>query len=544
MRITFTNQPNQQSKSVYNYSGIVLKSDAKKVADNSSDENSAIDKNENSNLSSRIALITFAGIIGLLMLTRGMQKNTNIYLNKFKDYIERKLEYSSLNGSSKKSAFYEYIIRKTNSFIRKSESINNITSIKDILFMKLMYKTKPTKKIHSAITKYFENLSQKTVQKSYQKTIQQFKLMNNKFDELDELILKNSPDEEIEFNNQKYKKKELVQKAKEYREKANWIFDAFTNKETMEHRYKYMNEVTDSLYSNFWDASFKGFWSKDNKFKKKEMWHTFIAAEQIKGDKTLLARNIALARNSLSYTSTEHTNFIHNYVKKLDGIVPPNDKEGIELINRLSWFSKQAEIFETNKESFLRELEKLEEHNIPASGNVIADTQNKFKKSYIKLIKDYINETAPGEIQDMMSIYYKIAPFELSKTGAALSVKKAVQSFDKSVNTEIVEFFDKIRDLKLGSAPTDVLTIVLSFIMLSMGLGYAKDKDERLSVMLKSGIPIVGAISTAAFSATKLVSGGKSLALGLLSGVILNQLGIFANNAYKLNANKIQTIDV
>ena len=152
---------------------------------------------------------------------------------------------------------------------------------------------------------------------------------------------------------------------------------------------------------------------------------------------------------------------------------------------------------------------------------------------YIDIIENFVNENARGELQYMLSIYYKIAPFELEKRGALLAIKKAVKSFDKSVELESVEFFDKVRDLRLGSAPTDVLTIVLSFITLSFGLGYAKDNDKRISIMNRSGIPIVGGIMTAIYTATKLVSGGKSLALGFLSGIVLNQLGKITDNLRK-----------
>ena len=101
------------------------------------------------------------------------------------------------------------------------------------------------------------------------------------------------------------------------------------------------------------------------------------------------------------------------------------------------------------------------------------------------------------------------------------------------VNMECVEFFDKIRDLRLGSAPTDVLTLLFSFMALSYGLGHAKDTDKRISVMFKTGIPIVGGIAATMYSTTKLVSGGKSIAFGILSAILLNQLGTIADNTYK-----------
>lgn len=496
------------------------------------DKKPSSSKKENSHIGSGITLATLLTVCIFFMLSRGFQKNTNKFLNKVKDYLEKKQELSTLSSSGKKTKMYEYAIHRTNSFIKKSESINNITSLKDILFMKFMYKFEPTKEIHKTISEGFEKLSRKTVVDSYTKTEKDFEKMNQIFKHLDEFILDKSPDEIIYFNGKKYTKKQLVKQAQAHREMANEIVSNFTSTNSQKNRYEYINKVTEDLYSRFWDASFKDFWSKNNKFKRKEMWQTFIAAEQIKGDKTKLAEMVATARNALTYTNTDKSEFIHNYIKNLDGIIPPNDAEGIEIITKLEWFANNTEGLKNNKELFMAELEKLEKHKIASN---LVKTHEDFKNSHIQLIKDLLNDTATGELQDMLSIYYKLAPFELDKSGASLAVKKAVQSFDKSVQYECVEFFDKIRDLRLGSAPTDVLTILFSFITLTLGLGHAKSKEKCQSIMLTSGIPIVGGIAVSTITATKLVSGGKSLALGFLSGLALNQIGKVVDNIFKRN---------
>ncbi len=172
----------------------------------------------------------------------------------------------------------------------------------------------------------------------------------------------------------------------------------------------------------------------------------------------------------------------------------------------------------------------MSNHTIkPVLDNSVTKVQQESKNTCINLIKDLINDESTGALQDMLLIYYKIAPFELSKFGALLSLKNAVKSFDKSVNLEIGEFFDKVRDLEIGSAPTDILTVLISLGLIIRGLNYAPTDDEKTSVMLKSGIPIVGALITSIVSATKLVSGGKSLALGFISGILLNQAGILTD---------------
>ena len=498
-----------------------------------SKENSAVacTKNSNKNFNVTAGNIAIISGIGLLFLSKGIQKNTGKYLNKFKEYLETKLEYSELNNSKKKVSFYDYSIRKLSAFISKTESINNITSLKDILFMKLMFNTAPTQRIHTWITKMFEQASRKTVIKSYKETQQAFDKMYKAFDKLDNYILSNSVNENIIYNEKTYTKAELVKLAKGYRDTAKLVMDNFMSEEAQNTRYKYIKSKTSKLYSDFWDASFKGFWSKNNKFKRKEMWQSFIAAEQVKDDKAFFEENLANIRNVISYSASDKNLLLRNYIKRLNEIVSPTDKENIDIINRLEWFAKNPEILNETKEIFLNEvikLEKLADATIITEDNILKEQANSIK-SYANLIYQLIKYNDTGEIQDMLSIYYKIAPFELSKSGAALAVKNAVKSFDKSVALEGSEFFDKLRDLVLGSAPTDVLTIVSSIGMIGYGLGFAHNKEERTSIILTSGIPIIGAIGTALYTTLKLVSGGKSLALGIVSGLVLNQMGVFAD---------------
>ena len=105
--------------------------------------------------------------VGVLVLMRGLPKNTEKYLEKLKKYLEKKLEKSSIKGSDRLSEFLETSLRFVNSAINKAQSINNITSFKDILFKNLMERTKLTSKIHKQITDTFERLSRKTVLSSY-----------------------------------------------------------------------------------------------------------------------------------------------------------------------------------------------------------------------------------------------------------------------------------------------------------------------------------------------------------------------------------------
>ena len=77
-------------------------------------------------------------------------------------------------------------------------------------------------------------------------------------------------------------------------------------------RYNYIKKSTSTLCSRFWNESFKDFWSKNNKFKDKKMWQTFIAANQVNADKTSLCERVAIVRNTIAYIDIDKNTILSN----------------------------------------------------------------------------------------------------------------------------------------------------------------------------------------------------------------------------------------
>lgn len=103
--------------------------------------------------------------------------------------------------------------------------------------------------------------------------------------------------------------------------------------------------------------------------------------------------------------------------------------------------------------------------------------------------------------------------------------KKLVKSLDVAVGTETDKLFDKIRDLRLGSAPADIASILLSIATITYGLAQAENSDERASVALKAGIPILGGMFISLYCTVALISAGPSLIIGAISGLAISKLG-------------------
>ncbi len=471
----------------------------------------------------------------LLVLMRGLPKNTTKYLENIKEFLEKKLKKSSLADSDKWTEFYTYSIRKVNGFIDKSQSINNVTSLKDILFKKFMDLTKFTGNIHKKISVFFEKISRNTVKNVYNSTAGKFKKMFNSFEKLDTVILKNTPDEIITINGKTLTKREWVEIARKHRINLEQSVMEFVSEPKQTARYKQIKATTSKLCDQFWDASFKDFWSKNNRFRRKEMWQTFIPAEQISAGKSTLAEQVAVIRNKITYTNADKMNLIEEHLKKMEELILPSDVQGIALVKKLKWFLKNPDGMVENADVFKRELVKLTDRPLQEGlDKSILAHQQTLRNTYMKSITDLLDSKNCGELQEMLSIYEKIAPYELSVLKP--QVTKAVKSFDKSLKTETVDFFDKVRDLELGSAPTDLISPITSAGLITYGLVKADDADERKSVVLKVGIPIIGGLLVSILCTTRLIAGGKAMLLGAGSGFALNQVGSFVDKMRKNNS--------
>ena len=137
-----------------------------------------------------------------------------------------------------------------------------------------------------------------------------------------------------------------------------------------------------------------------------------------------------------------------------------------------------------------------------------------------------------GKIEDILNIYKKLlSPGEYEVVEK--SYNNAVKALDKSINIETEEFISKVRDLALGGAPTDILTILGSLATLGYNLGKSNSNEERTSISLKYGIPAIAGIGVSLYCNAKLFAGTKSLLIGSISTIIVNKIGSWADDMLK-----------
>jgi len=111
------------------------------------------------------------------------------------------------------------------------------------------------------------------------------------------------------------------------------------------------------------------------------------------------------------------------------------------------------------------------------------------------------------------------------------TIRKTEKLLRNANHSECVEYFDKKRDLMLGSAPTDVVTALASLAASGIAIGVADSKEDKISRTVSGALPVIAGLGVSTALTALLYSGGKGMALGAASSMILSGLGSAATHA-------------
>ncbi len=435
-------------------------------------------------------------------------------LDKVKNLLERKI---SNNPASPISKVYLSALQKVNSFIVKSESINNFTSLKDSLFKKLMGKKQWSKNLHARITNMFERIGRETVITSWHNTKHRMSVAFESLGKAEQSLLDQNPEKLVNINGKTLRVKEWVEILREGRKEIAETIGSNTVQNKLRSRYRQTKTATQGLENPTLE--------KIKDWKKKDLYQTFIADKLIEKDKNAILDNMMRFRQQISFNREDKLNLATELIQKAETAANTKD---LNTTLQISLLKSDLQNGAAN-DRLLKQIANLEK-------SLYAENPELAGKSPVAELltqaKNLIENKNEGKIQELMTIYKKLLPQkEFSKLEK--QTETFIKSLDNSINIEAVQFFDKIRDLQIGSAPTDVLSIVTSLGLIGAGLLKADNKDERISVTLKAGIPVLGAMATSLYCTARLVAGGKAMATGLLSGWLLNKAGAYADNMRK-----------
>lgn len=501
-------------------------------------------------LAKKIAIGALAAGFGSLALMKGFaSKGMGKFLDKLKIKLEQKIANIKAGKTvSKFEEVYIYALRGVDSFLRKSESINNITSWKDVAFQRLMWgkkgERKFTRKIHEGITNLFERIGRNTVINSYAKTGKRFFKLSQHLEGINEKLRARDGSKIIKINGVEHSLEDWLNIAGDLRKEINANLELGFGQDARVSRYKEMQKSVSGLFDYFWGKNFKTVRSLGSK----DVWQTFIAEDYIKPDKMNMANKVSRLRQAITHDILDNYNSTIKALGNIDKFLDPADKSSREIVRRLrnnliaykklSGNNEALERIEINKK-IIEDLNKLSMNYRELSAKFnYSDEAVKQVSTYISEVDNIISKSSKGALQELLTIYKGILP-RVEYLKLKNQVNKAIKSLDKSIDIETVQFYEKMRDLVLGSAPTDVLSVLFSAGAIGYGLTKADSRDEKTSVMLKAGIPVVAAVGTSLYCSAGLVSGSKALFVGLISGMIMNKIGVYVDNfRKKMNAKR------
>lgn len=480
-------------------------------------------------LGKTIAFSALGAGVGILFLLKGLPKNAYKTIEKWSQKLEVKLNKQRKNGQvGKLEEFYTFTLNKLASFMGKAKSINNFVAVKDISFKKLMYKNKYTKNIHDKITEIYEKIGRRTVNKSYDKAKTKLNSTFQIFEDYDEKILMNSQNGTAEVEGKTVN--EWLDKIESLKTTIRRTWNKSFGQRERGRRYNGIKDNMKNLAEDVW-AETAG--NLDN-LRRRELYETFIAEEKLAAPKMKLLHDTMNSRYIITRDIDDIYKSSVDVIDNITSFIKTRDQSSRDIIKELrlkleDWKKLSGNTESTDRlklnEEITAILKKLSS-NIKDNSRTYGYNQEIIRQldTNIEVVGSIMGESGKGAMQEIYTIYKKLLSRE-DYLKLKNSSTRNIKALDDAIKKETDSFFDMERDLTLGSAPTDILSILAAIGAIGVGLSKAENKDQQNTVLLKAGIPAVGAIATSLYFSASLVSGGKAMLYGAISGLAISKLG-------------------
>lgn len=468
-------------------------------------------------ISIAIAILATAG--ALLLVLKGGPKGLSKSLEKLRVKYTEKLQNAKLRGETAQKT--EFILNKLNYFKSKAEAINNFTTMKDYAFKRFMYALgSPTRKIHKKITGLFEKLGRRTVETSYGETASELLKTSALNSKILNKINAGNLEEKIKINGETLTKKQWLEKLKVLTQEVRITFDEHFGDERRALRLEKMHKDAEELEKDFNNKGHLWFLSS-------ETFKTFVASQKMDSKKIHIQKPIKTVRKEISCTKEDVFKEANESITRISSILGFGEKETINSLNTLKndWknYSRGGNI---TKAQIIEDINNLQKEFLQSVASPDKTRISAVKD--IEQLKTLIQTSKNGKIEEILNIYKSLLP-ETEYNQIKKSYDKTLKSLDKSINLETEEFVNKLRDLTMGSAPTDILTNLIGVGTLAYYLGKSDNNQERMGIALKYGFPALTLIGMGLYGNAKLFAGSKALAFGIISSTIVNRIGSAAN---------------
>ncbi len=408
------------------------------------------------------------------------------------------------------------ILQKTTSIINSVKSaMLNFTPFKDSATEQGLRKIK-LGKVCDKTTGFFEEMAVKMTSISYKKSSDSYAIMKESLSQSNKIVANGkNASELVEINGITRTVKEWAQIAKDKSKSVDNAYDAF-RPEAVTNRHQALSQelegFSDSVWENTW-GSLKEYWNNPSKIT------SFVLEDMIAPIKQKFSGGIVSQRkvitNSTSDVAKEMSGMISNIESKID----MGNKGSIDLLKKLKATVKDYKINQSPdaKKQMMEQVDNImkEFSSITSSsGTKYNQTSSETITKSLESIKSTIQSSKQGQLEEVLEIYKHILP-EKEYVQLAKAAKESKNSLKDAVSTESEKFIEKIRDLKSGSAITDVSsTLITPTASIAVGMSMAKTKEKKRSVLLNLGVPILTGVAVSTAATVAMMTAGPSLVLG------------------------------
>lgn len=460
-----------------------------------------------------IGATVFAAIAGVFVITKGVSGGFYRKIAAFSDELKKKAYDLSVNVPTPSMWQKVKLVgaKIMQPVLDSFQSISNINVLKDggVMLIAKWLKLTP---VVDRINNLFKGIVLKTQKNAYNDA------------EYSAIKFVNS----IEKMGRASNNSELVSLAAEIRREYTKYFSTAAHYRRSENFW----ESIKLLHGRVWNTLLQ-----TRKNKNIKQYKSYITLEQTAPKRDKVLKELLQAKKYITNGIDDNYRALKDELKHIKINIKTKDEKAVEFVQKLT---KEFEIYK-----------KLNGTNEAAERAEVTARVQKTIKEMLSCHKDKDNY---AEIKSAADKIQKILDPEYSKKGKAqeiitivknqfgkksqeyLTATSQLEKFGKNINKAIeteMNAYEKMAELRVGSAPTDILGILFP-VALGMGLVInAKTKDEKMSKTLTQGIPILGGIATAYYGTTRMFTGPKNMAMGLATAYILNVIGTQVDNFYK-----------
>lgn len=482
------------------------------------------------------------GILGIL-LVKGLP------IQKLSSKIS--IELQEAGAASTKTTIY-YAKKGTDRTLNFLQATSNFTAMKDILFDKLF----SLNQLSAKFAQGARNLSKKIVDNALGKqyddvgklindvvsTVQKYNIRG-----IDKILEKGNPLITIKGETKKLSEWRdiLIKNSAELQEAFNDGFSLGARKTRSDNRDELLKGTGEKIYNKLF---------KDGGWKNFENYKTYITETETKEAREILKNDVAKARKTVTNNIEVIHDNIKNDITELSRSIKPKDNESSKILDNIS---KNLEKFKAcsgaNEAEARKEISKKMVADIEktiseiSNNNIYTEAEKKeliAKAQNIKLQIQSSDETSKGILEHIMTVLKGLNSEEAAINGKKIISDSQFKEFEhlsrkisnglnEAATLESGEYFIKHAEMEVGSAATDVFSILFPVGVGAYAVAKCENKDERISATLKTCIPLVGMFGTFVYGTTKMLSGAKNLIFSTISGFALNKFGAYLDNLYQ-----------